>query len=383
MEKFQKLADFIREAFNIQKGIIPLHEPRFHGREREFVQQSIDSTYVSSSGEYIDRLEEMMCQITGSGYAIATVNGTSALHVALLLAGVKRDEEVITQSVSFIATANAISYCGASPVFLDVDKDTMGLSAKSLDNFLQQHTEQIGNHCINRLTGKRIAAVVPMHTFGNPVRIDEVISICNANNLPVVEDAAESLGSYYKKQHTGTFGKLGAFSFNGNKIVTAGGGGAIVTNDEDLAKRAKHLTTTAKVMHPWEYIHDQIGFNYRMPNLNAALACAQLEQLDDFIQKKRDLAVQYQQFCAEQGITIMAEPPNAKSNYWLNALCLADKIERDLVLNYLNDQGIMARPIWKLLNTMPMYSSCYSDDQVNSVWLSDRIINIPSSAIFP
>lgn len=379
--KFKALSKFIRKRFNERKAFIPLHEPRFIGNERKYVLDAIDSTFVSSVGEYVKRFEDMMCSYTGAKYTVATVNGTSALHIALLLAGVQRDEEVITQALSFIATANAISYCGTSPVFLDVDKDTMGLSVESVQLFLQGNTKQIDGQCINKLTGKRIAAVVPMHTFGHPMRIAELVALCSEYNIPVVEDAAESLGSYYKGQHTGTFGKLGAFSFNGNKIVTCGGGGAIVTNDEDIAKKAKHLTTTAKVPHAWEFTHNAVGYNYRMPNLNAAVACAQLEQLDFFVEKKRELAYMYHQFCKENDIQCMLEPSNTESNYWLNALCLSDKLERDELLKFMNDNGIMCRPIWTLLNKMTMYAHCYADRQENAQWFEDRIVNIPSSAI--
>lgn len=381
MKKYTPLINFIRKLYKEPTKFIPLHEPRFVGNERKYVMDAIDSTFVSSVGEYVNRFEALMCRYTGANYAVATVNGTSALHMALLLAGVQRDEEVITQALSFIATANAISYCGASPVFLDVDQDTMGLSVESVRKFLLEHTKQVDGQCINKISGKRIAAVVPMHTFGHPVRIEELVALCTVHNVPIVEDAAESLGSYYKGQHTGTFGLLGAFSFNGNKTVTCGGGGAIVTNDEEIAKKAKHLTTTAKVPHAWEFTHDAVGYNYRMPNLNAAMACAQLEQLDSFVLKKRKLANEYDRFCIENDIQFMLEPLNTKSNYWLNALCLSDRGERDMVLKYLNDHAIMCRPIWTLLNKMPMYAHCYAEQQENAQWLEDRIVNLPSSVI--
>lgn len=339
----------------------------------------IDSSFVSSFGEYIDRFESMMCSITESKYAVATVNGTAAMHISLLLAGVQQDEEVITQALSFVATANAIKYCGADPVFLDVDKNTLGLSPQSLKDFLSKHTKIENSHCINKLSGKRIAAVVPMHTFGHPAVLDELVNICNDYQIPLVEDAAESIGSYYKNEHTGTFGMLGAFSFNGNKTVTAGGGGAIVTDDEQLAAKAKHITTTAKANHPWEYYHDMLGYNYRMPNLNAALACAQLEQLDHYLVNKRELANMYDEFCKTNGFDFINEPEHCKSNYWLNGLTTADKSERNQLLQFMNENKITCRPVWTLLFKLPMYAHCYKDEQVNASWLEDRVVNLPSS----
>lgn len=379
MDKHEKLIRFIRSEFNEKSKFIPLHEPRFLGNEKKYVMDAIDSTFVSSVGAYVDRFEEIICKVTGSKYAIATSNGTSALHIALLLADVQKDDEVITQGLSFIATANAISYCGASPIFLDVDKTTLGLSPKSVKDFLTTHTKQNNGVCVNKTTGKKIKALVPMHTFGHPVAIDELLKICFEHNIKLVEDAAESLGSYYKGQHTGTFGQSGAFSFNGNKTLTSGGGGVIITNDEHLAKRAKHLSTTAKLPHQWEYTHDEIGYNYRMPNLNAALACAQLEQLSSFIENKRELAKKYIQFGKENSISFINEPNNSTSNFWLNAICLKNREERDLILKKLNEAGIMSRQIWTLLYKMPMFSSFFKDKQTNAQWLEDRIINVPSS----
>ena len=379
MDKYEKLIQFIRLEFNEADKFIPLHEPRFVGNEKKYVMDAIDSTFVSSVGAYVNRFEKMICEITGAKYAIATSNGTSALHIALLLAGVQKEDEVITQGLSFIATANAISYCGATPVFLDVDKTTLGLSIESVKEFLTKNTKQHNNKCINKLTGRVIQAIVPMHTFGHAVQLDELIELCNQYNISVVEDAAESLGSYYKGKHTGTFGLAGAISFNGNKTLTSGGGGVIVTNDEELAKRAKHLTTTAKVPHPYEYTHDAIGYNYRMPNLNAALACAQLEQLDNFVKNKRDLAKKYIEFGKRTELNFIIEPINSTSNYWLNALCLSNRTERDEFLKVLNDKGVMCRPIWTLLYKMPMFKECYRDEQTNAQWFEDRIVNLPSS----
>jgi aminotransferase in exopolysaccharide biosynthesis len=381
MKAFRELCNFIREAYSTPKDFIPLHEPRFIGNEKAYVSDAIDSTFVSSVGEYVNRFEQMICEITGAKYAIATVNGTSALHVALQLAGVEKEDEVITQSLSFIATANAIHYCGARPVFLDVEKNTMGLCPEALEAFLKDNTKQKNGKCYNKHTNKKITAIVPMHTFGHPARIDQIIKIANLYNVAVVEDAAESLGSYYKERHSGTFGLLGAFSFNGNKIVTCGGGGCIVTNNEELAKKAKHITTTAKEPHPYEYTHDMIGYNYRMPNINAALACAQLEKLEDFVLKKRKWANKLSKFCEEHAITFVKESSNSYSNFWLNAICLKNKEERDNILEYLNTQGIMCRPIWTLLFKMPMYIDCYRDDQKNAKWLEEHIVNLPSSVI--
>jgi len=375
-----ELIKFIRKTFGVESDFILLHEPRFIGNEREYVLDAIDSTFVSSVGKYVDKFEEMMCQITGANYAVATVNGTNALHLSLLLAGVEPGDEVLTQPLTFIATANAINYCQATSHFVDVDKETMGLSPSLLKNHLEQVAELREGKCYNKQTNKRIAACVPMHTFGLPMYIDELVAICNQYNIPIVEDAAESLGSYYKGKHTGTFGLLGTFSFNGNKTVTSGGGGAIVTNDVALAKRAKHLSTQAKIPHKWEYKHDAIGYNYRMPNLNAALACAQLEQLDFYIKNKRELNDNYAQFLVGNGdVKLVQEVKNAKSNYWLNAVILKDKSERDNFLEELNSKGVMTRPIWALMNHLEMFKDCPKSDLSNSEWLEDRVVNIPSS----
>ena len=322
---FKEITDFLRAHYAQPEGFLPLHEPRFTGNEKLYLNEAIDSTFVSSVGQYVNRFEALMCEITGAKYAVATMNGTAALHVALLMAGVNRDEEVITQPLSFIATANAISYTGASMVFIDVDRDTMGMSPKSLEAFLENETSvDAEGQRVNKVTGRRIAACIPMHTFGFPCRIDEIAEICSKYGVVLIEDAAESLGSYYKNRHTGTFGLLGAFSFNGNKVVTCGGGGCVVTNDAELAKKAKHITTTAKVPHPWEYVHDSIGYNYRLTNLSAALACAQLEQLNDFVENKRATAEAYRQFFLGK-YPLAEELPQAKANYWLNAILLNDR----------------------------------------------------------
>ncbi|MFW2580724.1 LegC family aminotransferase [Aliarcobacter butzleri] len=376
----QKIVDFIKETFKTQE-FIPLHEPRFIGNEKKYLNDCIDSTFVSSVGKYVDTFEKEFAKTVGSKFAIATVNGTAALHISLLLADVKKDEEVITQPLTFIATCNAISYIGAKPIFVDVDLDTMGLSSKSLKNFLETNCEVIDDKCINKATNRQIKACVPMHTFGHPCKIDEIKEICDSWNITLVEDAAESLGSYYKNKHTGTFGKIGAFSFNGNKIITSGGGGVIVTDDEGLAKRAKHITTTAKIPHPYEYVHDEIGYNYRLPNINAALLVAQLEQLEKFLVSKRELAKIYDEFFSSNSIKFIEESENSKSNYWLQAVLLNDINQRNEFLEFTNKNGVMTRPIWKLMNELEMFKDCQKDDLKNAKYLEERVVNIPSSVI--
>ena len=377
-DKFQGVVDFVKSQYP-NKDFIALHEPVFIGNERKYVMDAIDSTFVSSVGAYVNRFEEMMAEITGAKYAIAIVNGTNALHMALILAGVDQQDEVLSQALTFIATANAVSYIGAKLVFIDVDKDTLGMSPDALKRFLTAHAEKRSDgFSYNKTTGKKISACIPMHTFGLPCRIDELAEICEEWNICLVEDSAESLGSYYKNKHTGVFGKIGVFSFNGNKTVTCGGGGAIVTNDEGIAKRAKHLTTQAKVPHKWEFVHDEIGYNYRMPNLNAALACAQLEQLDLFIENKRVLADRYIALTESLGLSFVQESQNAKANYWLGALMLENLEERNAFLDFTNSNGVMTRPVWELMNRLPMFKDCQTDDLENSKWLADRIVNIPS-----
>lgn len=377
--KHQDVVDFIRSLYQTAE-FIPLHEPKFVGNEKAYVIDCIDSTFVSSVGKYVDRFEQMMADYTGAKYAVATVNGTAALHIALKLVGVAQEDEVITQSLSFVATCNAISYCGARPVFVDVDRATLGMSPSSLLNFLSASTTQTSAGCINKTTGRKIAAVVPMHTFGLPCRIDEIARICEEFSIPLIEDTAESLGSYYQGKHTGTFGKLAAFSFNGNKTITTGGGGMIITDDEALAKRAKHITTTAKQPHPYEFVHDEIGYNYRLPNINAALGCAQMESLPSLLESKRTIALAYAEFFSASNINFVVEPEQANSNYWLNALILEDKQAREEFLKELNAAGVMSRPIWRLMNELPMFHACQSTDLTNAKWLEERVVNIPSSA---
>lgn len=358
---------------------IPLHEPRFVGNERKYVLDAIDSTFVSSVGAYVDQFESMMTKITQTQKAVAVVNGTSALQVALRLVGVNPGDEVITQALTFIATTNSILYNGASPIFIDVDYDTMGLSPKAVSDFLEEYCELREDVCYNKKTNKKISACLPMHTFGFPVNLSELINVCNKWKIPIVEDAAEAVGSEYNGVPVGGFGQVGVFSFNGNKIVTSGGGGAIVTNNVEIGKRAKHLTTTAKVPHPYEYIHDEIGYNFRMPNLNAALACAQLEKLNEFVENKRNLANSYASYFKEKGIKFRTELPGSKSNYWLMCIELENKKERDNVLEFTNKNGVMTRPIWQLIYKSKFYSDFQKDSQRNASLLEDRIINIPSS----
>ena len=377
---YKPIIDGIKAWYKVSDKPLFLHEPLFIGNERAYVLEAIDSTFVSSVGKYVNQFEDMMVEITGAKYAIALVNGTCALHIALKLVGVQRNEEVLSQALTFIATANAISYEGAIPHFIDVDNDTLGLSPNALKKRLSIIAEMRNGQCYNKETGRRIAACVPMHTFGFPARIDEIVEICNHYNIPVVEDAAESLGSYFKGQHTGTFGKVATFSFNGNKTVTCGGGGAIITDDEILAKRAKHITTTAKVPHKWEFSHDEIGYNYRMPNLNAALACAQLEKLNEFVENKRETATHYNGFFQSfDFVKHLKEPVSSSANYWLNALQFRDKSHRDAFLEYSNANGVMTRPIWRLMDTLEMYKNCPSGDLTNSRFLEETIVNIPSS----
>lgn len=381
-DKFQQIVSFIRERYKKPEGFIALHEPVFAGNERRYVLDAIDSTFVSSVGQYVDRFEKMMCEYTGAAYAVATVNGTAALHIALKIAGVKRHDLVITQPLSFIATCNAISYIEAEPVFVDIDPDTLGLSAQSLEIFLKKEAEVIKGQCMHKRTGKRIAACVPMHTFGHPVTIKAIAAICSQYCIPLIEDAAESIGSYYNGVHTGCFGLMGTFSFNGNKTITCGGGGAIITNNAEVAKIAKYLTTQAKVPHRWEFNHDSIGYNYRLPNLNAAMACAQIEMLPAFLENKRQTADAYKAFFASLNMKFVTEPDNSRSNYWLNAVLLNDRAERDAFLQYTNDAGVMTRPSWTLMNKLKMFENCITGDLTNALDIENRLVNIPSSVVY-
>lgn len=363
---------------------IPLHEPSFKGNEWEYVKECLDTGWVSSVGKFVDRFEQELANYTGVKRAIAVVNGTAALHVCLKLVGVEEGDEVLVPALTFIATANAVSYCGAIPHFVDSDRTTLGLDPQKLEFYLKEIAEVRSAGCFNKKTGRRIRAVLPTHTFGHPVDLDSLAEVCQRYQLELIEDAAESLGSFYKGRHTGNRGKVAALSFNGNKIITTGGGGAILTNDEQLGKLAKHLTTTARVPHKWSFIHDQIGFNYRLPNLNAALGCAQLEQLPGFIKSKRELAAKYREaFAGIDGIRFFTEPSFAQSNYWLNVLLLDEDFaaQRDSLLDATNSQGIMTRPAWILMHELEVYKSCPKMDSLSTAEDIERcLINIPSSS---
>jgi aminotransferase in exopolysaccharide biosynthesis len=375
---FDSLIRFVREQYRTN-GFIPLHAPVFKGRERELVLDAIDSTFVSSVGAFVDRFEKDMAVFTGSQRAVAVMNGTAALHIALKLADVLPGDLVVTQSLTFVATCNAITYCGAEPLFVDVDRHTLGLSPAALDAWLVEHAliDDDGD-CRTRVGHRRIRACLPMHTFGHPVELDALIAVCSRWRLFLVEDAAESLGSYYKGTHTGSFGKIGVLSFNGNKIITTGGGGMLLT-DEIIGKRAKHLTTTAKIPHPYEFVHDEIGYNYRLPNLNAALGCAQLEQLPAFLESKRTLAARYIEFFKRSDLQPIVQPKDCHSNYWLNGVICEDGAQRDALLKATNDAGVMTRPIWAMMTRLPMYTHALRGTMNNAEWLEARVVNLPSS----
>lgn len=376
---YNQVTDFIHQLFGTSETV-PLHAPLFIGNEKKYLNECIDTTFVSSVGKFVDRFEEEIAAYTGARKAVVCVSGTNALHMAMLLVGVERDDEVLTQALTFIATCNAISYIGAHPVFIDVDMDTLGLSPKAVKDWLEKNAELRNGICYNKNTGRRVKACVPMHTFGHPVKIDELVQVCNEWHLELVEDAAESIGSLYKGKHTGTFGKVGAISFNGNKTITTGGGGMLLFQDEELGKLAKHLTTQAKVPHRWAFVHDHIGYNYRMPNINAALGCAQLENLDRYVENKRETAQIYADFFKSiPDITFFTEPKNCRSNYWLNVVLLKDKAAQQEFLEYTNGHGVMTRPVWELMNRLEMFKHCETDGLKNTEWLADRIVNIPSS----
>lgn len=376
---YEKTIKFIKELYGNQE-FTPLSVPKFIGNEKKYLNECIDTTFVSSVGKFVDRFENDMAAYTGAKKAVVCVSGTNALHMAMMLVGVEREDEVLTQALTFIATCNAISYIGAHPVFIDVDKSTMGLSPDALKNWLLKNAEIRNGQCYNKNTGRRVKACVPMHTFGHPVRIEEVANICAEYHIELVEDAAESIGSKYKGIHTGLFGKVGALSFNGNKTITTGGGGMLLFMDEELGALAKHLTTQAKVPHRWEFRHDHVGYNYRMPNINAALGCAQLEHLDEFIADKRATAAAYTEYFKNvNDIDFFIEPVDSFSNYWLNAVMLKDRDAQQAFLQETNDNGVMTRPIWELMNRLPMFENCEHDSLENTVWFADRVVNIPSS----
>lgn len=379
MNSVESVINFIQKTFNTE-GLIPLHAPYFGGNEKKYLEETINSTFVSSVGAFVDLFEQKIAEYTGVKYAVACVNGTNALQMAMIVTGVERNDEVLSQALTFIATANAISYIGAHPIFIDVDRDTMGMSPTALKRYLEKNVEKKSDgSSYNKISGRKIKACIPMHTFGFPCRIDELATICEEWNIVLIEDAAESLGSFYKDKHTGAFGTIGTFSFNGNKTITCGGGGALITNNEALATRAKHLTTQAKVPHPWRFRHDEIGYNFRMPNLNAALACAQLELLDKILINKRELAILYKQFFETTEFQFVTEILYSKANYWLNTIILKNETERDEFLNRTNSQKVMTRPIWDLMSSLPMFVHCQNDNLENSKWLAERVVNIPSS----
>jgi perosamine synthetase len=377
----QQLVSAIRTV--VGPGSVALHEPSFNGNEWQYLKECLDSTYVSSVGKFVDRFEADLAAFTGARYAVAVVNGTAALHIALKLAGVKPDDEVLIPALTFVATANAATYCGAVPHLVDSEESTLGVDAASLRDYLGSHTERWAGKCINRATGKVIRALVPMHTFGHPADMEGLLAVAHDFGLALVEDAAESLGSYYNGRHTGTFGMMGTLSFNGNKTITTGGGGAILTNDEAIARHAKHLTTTAKMPHAWEYRHDEIGYNYRLPNLNAALGCAQMEQLGGMLAAKRELFERYSTVLAGvAGVRLMAEPAQCRSNYWLQTLVLDSRRadQRDALLKAASDEGLMTRPVWVLMDELLPFANCPKMNLAGARSLAHRLINIPSSS---
>lgn len=405
MADYSKTIDFIKSVYGNQE-FTPLAVPVFHGNEKKYLNECIDTSFVSSVGMFVDRFEKDMARYTGAKRAVVCVSGTNALHMSLMLSGVQRDDEVLTQALTFIATCNALSYIGAHPVFIDVDKSTMGLSPDALKEWLQKNAEirenksttdadilsqtdystpqyplaQDDKACYNKNTGRRIKACVPMHTFGIPVRIKEIADLCKEWHIELIEDAAESIGSLYDGKHTGTFGRIGAISFNGNKTITTGGGGMLLFNDEELGAYAKHITTQAKIPHRWEFRHDHIGYNYRMPNINAALGCAQLENIDKYVASKRKVASEYIEFFKNvDEIDFFVEPENTFSNYWLSAVVLKDKDAQLDFLQQTNDNNVMTRPIWELMNRLPMFEKCENDGLKNTIWFADRVVNIPSS----
>lgn len=376
--EYKKITDFVKDLFESEN--VPLSVPVFIGNEKKYINECIDSTFVSSVGPFVDRFEKDIAEYVGCKRAVVCVNGTNALHMSLMLSGVQRDDEVITQPLTFIATCNALSYIGAISVFLDVDMDTMGLSPEAMKNWLHKNAEIRKGECFNKNSGRRVKACVPMHTFGIPVMIDQIADICSEWHIELVEDAAESIGSFYKGRHTGTYGKIGAISFNGNKTITTGGGGMMLFNDEELATYAKHITTQAKIPHRWDFKHDEVGYNYRMPNINAALGCAQLENLELYIKSKRETAHAYAEFFRNiPEIGFFEEPENCRSNYWLCSIVLKNRDAKLEFLEYSNNNGVMARPIWELMNKLPMFEKCENDGLKNALYFADRVVNIPSS----
>ncbi|MEK5184089.1 LegC family aminotransferase [Solibacillus sp. FSL W7-1324] len=377
-EQWIQFAERVKEMYG--KDFIPLHEPTFNKKEVEYITDCVETGWVSSVGAYVTRFEEDLAKFVGVKRAVAVVNGTAALHIALKVAGVEANDEVLMPSLTFIATANAVSYCQAVPHFIDVHEETLGVDPFKLAVYLQEIAEVRNGELFNKQTNRRIKALIPMHTFGHAVHLDELVALAKKYHLVLVEDAAESLGTYYKGKHTGTFGKVNAMSFNGNKIITTGGGGAILTDDIALAEYAKHLTTTAKVPHKWEYVHDEIGYNYRMPNINAALGCAQLEKMDEFLIQKKQLTSKYDELLKGlNGVKLFKQPTHSDSNYWLQTIILDETLDRDEVLAFLNEHGVMSRPIWQPIHKLQMYKKCPKANLQNTTVLEQTIINIASS----
>lgn len=376
---YKEVIEFIKSLYPNQNPV-PLHAPVFLGNEKKYLLDCIDSTFVSYVGKYVTQFEEMTAKYTGAKYAVAVVNGTAALQIALKVAGVDYGDEVITQPLTFVATANAIKHAGANPIFIDVDKDTMGMSPEKLNEWLKENAKFDGDRKVylNKATKKRISAIVPMHTFGFPCRINEIIYVADRYNIPVIEDSAESLGSFYEGKHTGTFGLAGILSYNGNKTITTGGGGMIITDDENFARRSKHITTTAKVNHKWEFVHDETAYNYRLTNINAAIGAAQMENIDRILINKRETANLYKEFFKNTELEYISEKENSKANYWLNSIKTKDINERERFLEETNLSGIMTRPIWRLMNKVEMYKDCQTGNLENAEYLEDRIINLPS-----
>ncbi|WP_260260087.1 LegC family aminotransferase [Vibrio intestinalis] len=378
--KATSIVEFVRDTYKTDE-FIPLHAPTFDGNEKVYVMETIESTFVSSVGKFVDDFESKIEAYTGTAKAVATVNGTAALHAALYMADVQRGDLVITQALTFVATCNALYHMGAEPIFLDVSPVSLGLCPKAVDAFLEENAEVTDAWCIHKKTGRRIKAIVPMHTFGHPVEIDELVAVCLKWNITLVEDAAESLGSFYKGKHTGTIGDFGAVSFNGNKIITTGGGGMVLCKTQESGALTKHVTTTAKVPHPYEFFHDEPGFNYRMPNLNAALGCAQMEVIEQYLKQKRLLAEGYKNFFKGTDFNFVTEPEYAKSNYWLNAIICPDKESREEVLKGTNGSDVMTRPIWQLMHRLPMFENAIRGDLTYSEFIEAHLINLPSTPV--
>ncbi len=375
---YDSVVEFIRSIYSDE--FVPLHAPCFVGNEKKYLNECIDSTFVSSVGKFVDQFEESLCRFTKSKNVVAVTNGTAALHMALILSDVKKDDEVLTQALTFVATANAITYTGAKPIFIDSSIDNLALCPNDLDSFLKENAElKEDGFCYNKTSGNRIKACVPMHTFGHPAKMNEIMNICLKYNISVIEDAAESIGSEYNGQQTGTIASIGIMSFNGNKTITAGGGGALLIQDDKLAKRAKFLTTTAKRPHKWEFFHEEVAYNYRLPNINAALLCAQLEKLPDFLENKKQTAKLYREFFSNLDIKFVDEPKNCTSSFWLNAIQLKDLVERDKFLELTNNSKVMTRPIWRLMSELPAFKNCQKTELVNAKYYEERIVNIPSS----